>query len=527
MNAEIKPMPVLSSMNGDRDNNSKSPSAIYGLLLALTVIITVSEFLLFLSFDFAARQFLYLAAIAVPLIIEAANKHLHIPVVQRLLPHIAFLCVFSVFSLQLFLDINAYNLIPIIGLVLLIVWYKPLSRISHWVALASVLLLGLALILFSGIPIESAVVDSLLLLTPVVYFSLQAVFSDQRLKPVTDSDLDFLHHIPAADVVSSDQDLNLHSSGSVQDWPRVLRELHNELKNITDVDRLFKTMLLFMSGAIEVDAAAVGMIQERSIKKIARAGDNDLLGASDLQWTGDRIKRLTNTGGEIIDNAKTGEISRIDIPLHSSHKVQGVVTLFRRKEFSLAESRLASAIVTQSMLILRLARLQDEVRKSGTGSNGQKTLFSREQFIEKSRTYIDKLNSPRVFSLLIIEIDKFEDQLEKHGHSVKTAVHKKISSLVMSELKDADLMGRYGNDGFIVLLNETDLLEAKKIAETIKDKVAMARHNTSEGVVSLTISIGLTTTSEELDDMPSLIRKADMGLFVAKESGYNTVKVSL
>ena len=526
MNAEIKPMSVLSSMNGDRDNNSKSPSAIYGLLLALTVIITASEFLLFLSFDLAARQFLYLAAIAVPLLIEAANKHLHIPVVQRLLPHIAFLCVFCVFSLQLFLDINAYNLIPVIGLVLLIVWYKPLSIISHWVALASVLLLGLALILYSGIPIESAIVDSLLLLTPVVYFSLQAVLSGQRLKSATDSELDFLHHIPA-DAGTSDQDLSLHSTGPAQDWPRVLRELHNELKNITDVDRLFKTMLLFMSGAIEVDAAAVGMIQERSIKKIARAGDNDLLGASDLQWTGDRIKRLTNTGGEIIENAKSGEISRIDIPLHSSHKVQGVVTLFRRKEFSLAESRLASGIVTQSMLILRLARLQDEVRKSGTGSNGQKTLFSREQFIEKSRTYIDKLNSPRVFSLLIIEIDKFEDQLEKHGHSVKTAVHKKISSLVMSELKDADLMGRYGNDGFIVLLNETDLLEAKKIAETIKDKVAMARHNTAEGVISLTISIGLTTTSEELDDMPSLIRKADMGLFVAKESGYNTVKVSL
>lgn len=525
MNAEIKPMPVLSSLNGDTNNNNQSPSAIYGLLLALTVIVTASEFLLFLSFDFAARQFLYLAAIAVPLLIEAANKHIQIPVVQKLLPHIAFLGVFSVFSVQLFLDINAYNLIPVIGLVFLIVWYSQLSSISHWMALGAGLVMGLSLILFAGIPIESAIVDSVLVLAPAVYFGWQALFN--KGQSTTFQSVSRLDIVPAPLSSVTDEGIAQLESETGMDWPRVLRELQNELKNIVDVDRLFKTMLLFMSGAVEVDAAAVGMIQERSIKKIARIGEEDLLTTSELHWTGDHIKRLMGAGGEITDNAKSGEISRLDIPLYTNNKVQGVVTLFRRHEFKSSESRLASAIVTQSMLVLRLARLQDELRKSGTGSNGGKTLFSREQFIEKSRTYIEKLKTPREFSLLIIEIDKFEDQMQKHGHSVKTAVFKKISSLVMSELHETDLVGRYGNDGFLVLLNETDLLGAKKIAETIKDKVAMSKHNTADGVISLTVSIGLTTTSEELDDMSALIRKADMGLFVAKESGYNSVKVSL
>ncbi|MCW8955507.1 MAG: GGDEF domain-containing protein [Gammaproteobacteria bacterium] len=527
MNAEIKPMPVLSSVNGDTKNNNKSPSAIYGLLLALTVIITVSEFLLFLSFEFGLRQFLYLGAIAVPLLIEAANKHLQLAIVQKLLPHIAFVGVFSVFSLQLFLDINAYNLVPVIGLILLIVWYSKLSGKSHWVALSASLVMSISLVLFSGIPIESVLANSLLVFSPVVYFTWQALFKDNQVKQTASNGLDVL--TTSLSLTTDDAMAQLESEAG-SDWPRVLRELQNELKNITDVDRLFKTMLLFMSGAIEVDAAAVGMIQERSIKKIARIGDDELLGASDLQWTGDRIKCLISAGGEITDNAKAGEISRLDIPLYTNNKVQGIVTLFRRKAFKLPETHLASAIVTQSMLVLRLARLQDEIRKSSTGrtgTNGDKTLFSREQFIEKSRGYIEKLNTPRVFSLLIIEIDKFEDQVEKHGHNVKTAVYKKISSLIMSELKEADLMGRYGNDGFIVLLNETDLLDAKKIAETIRDKVVMAKHSMADDVISLTVSIGLTTTSEELDDMPSLIRKADMGLFVAKESGYNSVKVSL
>ncbi|MFW2371685.1 MAG: GGDEF domain-containing protein [Gammaproteobacteria bacterium] len=526
MNAEIKPMPVLSNVNDDRKNTSKSPSAIYGLLLALTVIITVSEYPLFLSFDFGAQQFLYLGAIAMPLVIEAINKHFQIPIVQKLLPHIAFLGVFTLFSLQLFLDINAYNLIPVVGLVLLIVWYRPLSSNSHWVALASVLSLALALIIY-GIPIKSAITDSVLVMAPVFYYGLQEFLQGRASPPADTSTLDFLPQAQNMAAMAVDDGLGQISSSLDQDWPRVLRELHSELKNITDVDRLFKSMLLFMSGAVEVDAAAVGMIQERNIKKIARIGDDDLLGASDLGWTGDRMKRLTSSGGEIVENSQSGEISRIDIPLYSSHKVQGLVSLFRHKAFSVAESRLVSAIVSQGMLMLRLARLQDEVGKSGTGSIANKTLLSREQFIEKSRGYIEKLKSPREFSLLIVEIDKFEDQMEEHGHAVKTAVYKKISSLVMSELKPADLMGRYGHDGFMVLLNEMDLMDARKIAETIKDKVAMAKHTTTDGVISLTVSIGLTTTSEELDDMPALIRKADMGLFVAKESGYNSVKVSL
>lgn len=527
MNAEIKPMPVLSSVNGD-SNNKKSPSAIYGLLLALTVIITASEFLLFLSFEFAARQLLYLAAIAMPLLIEAANKHLLFPGIQKLLPHVAFLSVYTLFSLQLFMDINAYNLIPVIGLILLFVWYSKLSTRSHWVALFAGLVLTLALILFAGIPIESVIADSLLVLSPVIYFGWQAMFNMNQ-STATMSVSGKLGSLQSLGV-AADEGIAQIDSETADDWPRVLRELQNELKNITDVDRLFKTMLLFMSGAIEVDAAAVGMIQERSIKKIARIGDDDLLAASELQWTGDRIKRLISAGGEITDNAQSGEISRLDIPLYSNNKVQGIVTLFRRKAFKSAETYLASAIVTQSMLVLRLARLQDEIRKSGSGStagNGDKTLFSREQFIEQSKGYIEKLNTPRVFSLLIIEIDKFEDAVEKYGHSVKTAVYKKISTQIMSELREADLIGRYGNDGFMVLLNEMDLLDAKKVAESIRDKVKMTKHNAADNVISLTVSIGLTTTSEELDDMPSLIRKADMGLFVAKESGYNSVKVSL
>ena len=93
-------------------------------------------------------------------------------------------------------------------------------------------------------------------------------------------------------------------------------------------------------------------------------------------------------------------------------------------------------------------------------------------------------------------------------------------------MREQDVLGNYGKEGFIVLLHEADLLESKKIAETMRSKASQLKIKTADNVFSTTISIGLTTVAEQGEDMASLIRKADMGLFVAKESGRNTIKVA-
>mgnify|MGYP000082302627 CR=1 FL=1 len=69
------------------------------------------------------------------------------------------------------------------------------------------------------------------------------------------------------------------------DWEYVLRELHNELKSMHDVDALFKNMLLFMSGAIDFDAAVVGIIQVWSMNKISIFGHHEYIHTKVIGWS--------------------------------------------------------------------------------------------------------------------------------------------------------------------------------------------------------------------------------------------------
>lgn len=345
--------------------------------------------------------------------------------------------------------------------------------------------------------------------------------NDQKIEPVLD-----INTLP------------LNESSITHDWELILRELHGELKNTTDVDQLFKRMLVFLHGAMEFDAAAVGMLQDKSIRKIADMGDEEYVHTQSLNWTNQRIKKLFSLREPVLSKQKrlsagaseiTEPMHRLDVPVLSNNKVVGLVTLFRDELiFDTHDVKLSASIVFHSMIALRQARLQDEIKRLNSDAPGVKlTLYSREQFVTKVKPVFDKLSRPRECSLFIIEIDKLDSVIDAQGRDAGALLYKFISNSIMSFLREGDILGRYGNDGFVILLDETNLMHAKEVAEKIRTKVSNSKINYKDSVLNSTVSIGLTIVSDANEDLPSLMRKADMGLFVAKENGCNTVKVSL
>ena len=178
------------------------------------------------------------------------------------------------------------------------------------------------------------------------------------------------------------------------------------------------------------------------------------------------------------------------------------------------------------MVYLRNARMYEEFKRLKSQGK-QTTLYSREQFLDASNKRLEKLNEPRSATLMIIEVDHFEKLIERYGKEVAMTVYKSLGESVMSGVREQDLVGRHGNEGFVVLLNDTDLLEGKKLAERLREMISKAPCKTSVGKVTTTVSIGIAGASHSDEDLASLIQRADMALFVAKESGRNTVKVKL
>lgn len=126
-------------------------------------------------------------------------------------------------------------------------------------------------------------------------------------------------------------------------------------------------------------------------------------------------------------------------------------------------------------------------------------------------------------SLVFIDLDKFKQVNDTHGHLVGDSVLKKVSSLLMESLRDEDMLARYGGDEFAILLTNTDEEDAVRTAE----KLRLALDNDSElKKFGVTASIGVCASeASTASDSETFIRHADEVTYMAKREGGNRVEV--
>ncbi len=178
--------------------------------------------------------------------------------------------------------------------------------------------------------------------------------------------------------------------------------------------------------------------------------------------------------------------------------------------------------VAPSQLVRKLKRESASARKTIT-------LLSREN---ADRVAVDRYRSAALegepLSILLVEVDGLNQLREKNGDKVAYKVFAGIIRHVFSKLDPkVDVLGRYGQNGFSILLYRVDMNAAEKFAESIRYWVEHKRFKTPYGERSVTLSIGVAAITEETGNYESMVKRADMALFVAKKSGRNCVKVRL
>jgi diguanylate cyclase (GGDEF)-like protein len=157
------------------------------------------------------------------------------------------------------------------------------------------------------------------------------------------------------------------------------------------------------------------------------------------------------------------------------------------------------------------------------------TLMSREN---ADKIAVDRYRTAAVegepLSVLIIEVDGLSKLREKDGDQVAYKVFAAIVKYIFTRVdKNKDILGRYGQNGLSVLMPGVDMNAAEKFAEMIRQFVDGARYKTAYGEKSATLSIGVAAITDDTGDYASMIKRADMALFVAKKNGRNCVKVRL
>jgi diguanylate cyclase (GGDEF)-like protein/PAS domain S-box-containing protein len=119
------------------------------------------------------------------------------------------------------------------------------------------------------------------------------------------------------------------------------------------------------------------------------------------------------------------------------------------------------------------------------------------------------------FSLVMFDIDAFKEVNDTYGHDVGDAVLRKIAAVVGQQIRRTDILARWGGEEFMILLSETSLDHATRLAEATRIRVAQADF---PGPGRLTISLGVTQYLQG-ETISTLLKRVDNAMYEAKQRG--------
>ncbi|WP_456479324.1 GGDEF domain-containing protein, partial [Nautilia sp.] len=127
-------------------------------------------------------------------------------------------------------------------------------------------------------------------------------------------------------------------------------------------------------------------------------------------------------------------------------------------------------------------------------------------------------------AFLMIDIDHFKKVNDTYGHKAGDSVLKTIADILKSSIRKSDLVIRYGGEEFLIILQNIKSSEdALKVAEKIRSAVEKNKFYLENNTIEKTISIGISVFPDNCEEGSECIKKADIALYKAKESGRNRV----
>ena len=129
------------------------------------------------------------------------------------------------------------------------------------------------------------------------------------------------------------------------------------------------------------------------------------------------------------------------------------------------------------------------------------------------------------FALLFLDVDHFKEINDRHGHVFGDHVLLHVVQSAGGIIRPPDMIGRYGGEEFVIGLVECDQAGALQIAERIRLKIAQDQFAWEHHATTVTVSIGVVMLSPEIDQVETLIARADQAMYHAKRRGRNRVEL--
>jgi diguanylate cyclase (GGDEF)-like protein len=125
----------------------------------------------------------------------------------------------------------------------------------------------------------------------------------------------------------------------------------------------------------------------------------------------------------------------------------------------------------------------------------------------------------RSLSVLMVEVDHFQGICDNYDYEVGNQALRLTAKRFLKDLRIIDVLGRYAEEKFVILLADTDMNGAEKVAARLVRQNGEATLKTERGSITPTISAGISSASGEMPTLESLVERADNALCAAKQAG--------
>jgi len=177
------------------------------------------------------------------------------------------------------------------------------------------------------------------------------------------------------------------------------------------------------------------------------------------------------------------------------------------------QGRLADRVVELQGARDHLARL--------VSTDALTNLYSRRWWFELAATEFSRCRRyDRAFSVMVIDLDYFKQVNDSFGHDAGDKLLRAFADMLQTECRQSDILGRLGGEEFAILVPETPVGAAQKLAGRIGEACRAVKVVTPAGdEVTCSCSIGISQVQNDDDDIDDVLKRADAALYEAKRSG--------
>ncbi len=326
-----------------------------------------------------------------------------------------------------------------------------------------------------------------------------------------------------------------------------LFEISIELNSILDLHRLVNSILLTIVGQFSSNSALFLLASKPEIDRLEIINSKgfyyEALADLIIEKTDPLISYFNKKGlpalvhrlrRKIKNSPALDQLSELDIrvvtPIVVKGTTEGLVCLgprVKKRAYEKQDLEQISILANIIAISITNATLYKEVEQLSY-TDGMTELHNFRYFDLRLHEEITRHKRNKTgLSLLILDVDNFKNFNDTMGHPAGDEVLRKLARILKETVRENDIVARYGGEEFAVILPQVEKDGAFILAERIRENIEKTyfEHEEIQPLGKVTVSIGGANLPDDADDYQSLVNRADMALYKAKNTGRNRVVI--